>query len=63
MKKSAAILVLVLAALFGAPAMVAPLQAQGVQSAPIAAPVGATAESQALAPLPGTQAMTALRID
>jgi biopolymer transport protein TolQ len=54
-RHAAAILVLGLAAWL-VPAPLAPLHAQGVQSAPIAAPVGPSAQSQALAPPPGASA-------
>jgi biopolymer transport protein TolQ len=44
---------LILAVLVTAPVLSAPAWAQGVQSAPIAAPSGPAAQSQALAPPPG----------
>src|ERR1700761_2077830 len=51
-KHAAAILILILAALF-VPALQSPAFAQGVQSGPIAAPTGPAAQSQSLAPPPG----------
>src|SRR3954467_10950836 len=47
---------LILAVLVTAPVLSAPAWAQGVQSAPIAAPTGPAAQSQALAPPPGVAA-------
>jgi biopolymer transport protein TolQ len=54
-KHVAAILLLVLAAIL-VPAALSPASAQGAQSAPIAAPTGPAAQSQALAPPPGAPA-------
>src|SRR5207302_4453371 len=56
MKMSVAAIVLFLAALLSAPVMISAAHAQGVQSAPIAAPTGPAAQSQALAPPPGMPA-------
>jgi biopolymer transport protein TolQ len=57
-RHAAAALILILAATL-APAVTAPALAQGAQRAPIAAPVGAGAESQQLAPPPGAAAAPA----
>jgi biopolymer transport protein TolQ len=57
-RHAAAALILILAATL-APAMTSPVLAQGVQSAPIAAPVGESAQSQPLAAPPGAATSTA----
>ena len=57
-RHAAAALILILAATL-APAATSPVLAQGVQSAPIAAPVGPGAQSQQLAPPPGVAAAPA----
>jgi biopolymer transport protein TolQ len=57
-RHAAAALILILAATL-APGLTSPVLAQGVQSAPIAAPVGAGAQSQELAPPPGVAAAPA----
>jgi biopolymer transport protein TolQ len=53
MKTFIAAILLILAVLVTVPVLSAPAWAQGVQSAPIAAPSGPVAQSQALAPPPG----------
>ncbi|HEU0096775.1 MAG TPA: MotA/TolQ/ExbB proton channel family protein, partial [Rhizomicrobium sp.] len=57
-RHAAAALILILAATL-APGLTSPVLAQGVQSAPIAAPVGPGAESQQLAAPPGAATSTA----
>ncbi|HEX2761772.1 MAG TPA: protein TolQ [Rhizomicrobium sp.] len=59
MKRFFAAIVLILAAVLTAPVLAPGAHAQGVQSAPIAAPTGPAAETQALAPLPGVGASSA----
>jgi len=57
MKTFITAILLILAVLVAAPS--APVWAQGVQSGPIAAPIGPSAQSQALAPPPGVGASNA----
>jgi biopolymer transport protein TolQ len=63
MKTSLAAILVILAVFVAAPVLSSPVWAQGVQSAPIAAPSGPSAQSQALAPPPGMGASNALAGD
>jgi len=59
MKTFITAILLILAVLVAAPVLSGPVWAQGVQSGPIAAPTGPSAQSQALAPPPGVGASNA----
>jgi biopolymer transport protein TolQ len=59
MKTFTTAILLILAVLVAAPVLSGPVWAQGVQSGPIAAPTGPSAQSQALAPPPGVGASNA----